>query len=203
MTSQDDNFRLTLHKFKISSTIEKLLEHSVSELTSWRAHCYKEEVYKEPHQYIRLVLILCCEVMKIQSYGMHVYGLENRSYEESTELVQNVIVTINNLSFYQINDNHVTKSALQISQCKCVCVCVCVCACACVRVYVCVSVYVSVCVCVCVCGCVCMCAHVYLIKLCLCLLILLVCYNVQCWFLSCWRMMELDCLNVLESISRC
>ena len=27
MTSRDDNFRLTLHKFKISSTIEKLLEH--------------------------------------------------------------------------------------------------------------------------------------------------------------------------------
>ena len=110
------------------------------ELTSWRAHCYKEEVYKEPHQYIRLVLILCCEVMKIQSYGMHVYVLENRSYEESTELVQNVIVTINNLSFYQINDNHVTKSALQISQCKCVCVCLCVCACVCVCVRMCMCV---------------------------------------------------------------
>ena len=27
MASRDDNFRLTLHKFKISSTIEKLLEH--------------------------------------------------------------------------------------------------------------------------------------------------------------------------------
>ena len=27
MTSRDDNFRLTLHKFKISSTIEKLLDH--------------------------------------------------------------------------------------------------------------------------------------------------------------------------------
>ena len=106
-------------------------------------------------------------MMKIQSYGMHVYGL--RSYEESTELVQNVIVTINNLSFYQINDNHVTKSTLQISQCKCVCVCVCACACVCVCVCVyacmrahmcvclCVHVYVSVCMCVRVCMYVCVC----------------------------------------------
>ena len=30
MTSRDDNFRLTLHKFKISSTIEKLLDHYLS-----------------------------------------------------------------------------------------------------------------------------------------------------------------------------
>ena len=27
MTSRDDNFRMTLHRFQISSTIEKLLEH--------------------------------------------------------------------------------------------------------------------------------------------------------------------------------
>ena len=27
MTSRDDNFRLTLHTFKISSTLEKLLDH--------------------------------------------------------------------------------------------------------------------------------------------------------------------------------
>ena len=27
MTSRDDNFRLTLHRFKISPTIEKLLDH--------------------------------------------------------------------------------------------------------------------------------------------------------------------------------
>ena len=65
------------------------------------------------------------------------YCTEHRSYQESTELVQNVIVTINNLSFYNIPDNYVTKSALRISQCKCVCVCV----------RVCVCVYVS-CVCV-------------------------------------------------------
>ena len=45
---------------------------------------------------------------------------EHRSYQENTELVQNVIVTINNLSFYQVTDNYVTKSAVQISQCKCV-----------------------------------------------------------------------------------
>ena len=146
--------------------------------------------------------------MKIQSYGMHVYGLENRSYEESTELVQNVIVTINNLSFYQINDNHVTKSALQISQCKCVCVCVCACVRACVRM--CVFLFMCVCVCFCLCVCLCVCMRLCM-HVCTCVsdkivsvfTNLLVCYNVQCWFLSCWRMMELDCLNVLESISRC
>ena len=27
MTSRDDNFRMTLHRFQISSTIEKLLDH--------------------------------------------------------------------------------------------------------------------------------------------------------------------------------
>jgi len=27
MTSRDDDFRLTLHRFKISSTLEKLLDH--------------------------------------------------------------------------------------------------------------------------------------------------------------------------------
>ena len=53
--------------------------------------------------------------------------IEHRSYQESTELVQNVIVTINNLSFYQITDSHVTKSALQISQCMCLFVCLSVC----------------------------------------------------------------------------
>ena len=84
------------------------------------------------------------------------YCTEHRSYQESTELVQNVIVTINNLSFYKITDNYVTKSALQISQCKCVSVyvyvCVCVCVCVRVRVYVhmvCVCVHVCVCTCVC------------------------------------------------------
>ena len=30
MTSRDDSFRLTLHRFKISSTIEKLLGHYLS-----------------------------------------------------------------------------------------------------------------------------------------------------------------------------
>ena len=44
---------------------------------------------------------------------------EHRSYLESVELVQNVIVTINNLSFYQTSDNYVTKCALQISKCEC------------------------------------------------------------------------------------
>ena len=75
---------------------------------------------------------------------MYVILLEHRSYEENTELVQNVIVTINNLSFYQMTDNHVTKSALQISQCKCVCVRVCVCVISCVCV-------ASICVCLCEC----------------------------------------------------
>ena len=140
VTSRNDNSEILSHPAR------KICSKFNCELTSWRAHCYKEEVHKEPHQYIRLVLIVCCEVMKIQSYGMHVYGLENRSYEESTELVQNVIVTINNFS-YQINDNHVTKSALQISQCKCVCVCVCVCVCMCV----CVCVRVRACVRACMC----------------------------------------------------
>ena len=68
------------------------------------------------------------------------YCTEHRSYQESTELVQNVIVTINNLSFYNIPDNYVTKSALRISQCKCVCVCACVCARACCVLCACVHV---------------------------------------------------------------
>ena len=47
------------------------------------------------------------------------YITEHRSYQESAELVQNVIVTINNLSFYQTSDNYVTKCALQISKREC------------------------------------------------------------------------------------
>ena len=151
MTSRDDNFRLTLHKFKISSTIEKLLDHYQScdaavddnqtesqsitngtitkskvedvlikvrffkiiflvynwnfpasktcskfncELTSWRTHCYKEEVYKEPYQYIRLACILCCEVMKTQecySSDIHVYGLNTHYIVQTTDHIRRVL----------------------------------------------------------------------------------------------------------------
>ena len=60
------------------------------------------------------------------------YCTEHGSYQESTELVQNVIVTVNDLSVYKtmLTSTYVTRSSPTSVSCVCMCICVCVCACA-------------------------------------------------------------------------
>ena len=83
------------------------------------------------------------------------YCIEHWSYQESMEMVQNVIVKINNLSFYNTTDIDYCMLQSQIYRSVSVSVCwMCTCVCVLVCVSVCEHAYIYVCVCVCVYVCV-------------------------------------------------